>query len=684
MNPSENKPSENKPSEKKTEPIKIIEKKSVENKKDPASDLATNSMPMALADKIKHLENMTSLQNMQEKPEESDLDGIGDLDIFQDAPEKESTANKSNSVETAKSSSKRADLETVHEEVSAPTAVLDKAASKKIATNKQNNSGTLSASAKTQEEAIAILKMGKTLIQSTLPTLNLGNQVFSSPIRIENCSIEHFIANGSEFEAAVTIENSTISKEFRLNGDRPANFHDGLILKKVNLSSNVILSQASIGKLTISDCRATAPIYMTETNYESGVFISNSQLHSIISNNSRVYGIINITNTRFQDGISWENSSFNESCILSSVQMQKLSFQKSSFQRKLELLSCNFEKPCNFSAITCQGTHTILGCIFQGVVSFQKSQFYQDINIRKTDFFQDASFAKIISNGTFCLEECTWNSIADFSSSSLYGLRLLKNNFGGSTNFQESIITGSSVVLETQFKEQLNLCRSIWFQKLDLRETKFLGNISFAGLIADYVLLKHNQIAGKLASEKQKDYATQYEEYLLLKQIFHRQERYEEEDWAYLQAKRASRKKNKINFSAPWRVFTKPFDFIFLDMGFGYGTKPANLILLGLAVILVFAMMYSIMQNSGYDFGNVVAIPKITENQPLQKYLQNVAISFVSFLPTGVAQWPMYGKDYSVWNAVKHIPQMAMILENLFGWFILFLFLFGCFRKSSR
>ena len=106
---------------------------------------------------------------------------------------------------------------------------------------------------------------------------------------------------------------------------------------------------------------------------------------------------------------------------------------------------------------------------------------------------------------------------------------------------------------------------------------------------------------GRLASEVAGDHATAMHEYGLLKKCFQEQHRFDHEDWAFYRFKVNQRQAKTWSLWRPWSVWRTFGDWLFLDVGCGYGTNPARAIRTALLIILAFAILYAVRADLFYS-----------------------------------------------------------------------------------
>ncbi len=115
---------------------------------------------------------------------------------------------------------------------------------------------------------------------------------------------------------------------------------------------------------------------------------------------------------------------------------------------------------------------------------------------------------------------------------------------------------------------------------------------AFANALADRILTNRGQLAGRLASECAGEVDVAQQEYGLLKRNFQTLHRYDDEDWAFYRYKVNNRRARPQSWWRPWTKLQRLADYVFLDLGCGYGTNPFRAVVSAGVLILVFAMIY--------------------------------------------------------------------------------------------
>lgn len=527
---------------------------------------------------------------------------------------------------------------------------------------------------KSAAEALEYLKAGKVLENCSCSILDLRNQTFDKAVTIQDCEINQILADGSDFNAALTIVHTQIVQKMVFGGENPSLFKNTFTLNEVEVKGEVNLDKIIFTKkVNFINSKILGALKMHETLFENGFSMMNSQIAEFLCQRSHFRGPFTVTDTNFANELGLQSSKFQGVFLISSSQFQRAHFMGASFQNKAEFLNCTFEKSGNFSKIQCEKDLTIIGCLFYGSIHLGEAYLKGEMYIKRSEFFHDASFSKLLACAPLFFEKVTFHSIADFSLAAFHTTKFLQTKFSGVTNFQEAIFGDNTELLECEFNQRVHFSRAIFMHKVDFRETKFNGLVSFANMIGDYILLTKSQVEGRLAAEKEKDYSVTEQEYLTLRRIFERHSNDDDRDWAHWHSQRAARKKQPFHLLQPWKMLRIFTDYVFLDLGCGYGAKPTNVILLSFVLILLFACLY---MGLPIPEGIKANAPNLTT-----KILNSVFTSTITYLPAGLINWEL---NLDMSNPALSFTKILMLVENTIGMFLLLLFTMTFFRKLLR
>jgi len=194
---------------------------------------------------------------------------------------------------------------------------------------------------------------------------------------------------------------------------------------------------------------------------------------------------------------------------------------------------------------------------------------------------------------------------------------------------------------------------------------------AFHNALAERVLVRPDQIDGRLASECDGDHARAAQEYGLLKRNFEGLHRYEQEDWAFYRFKVNQRRGKPRSWRRPWGKLAHAADWLMLDKGCGYGTDPARAVRAALVIILGFAAVYA----SGITLLNIERTPFDGPPTGLRNRCMIAALTSVSAFTSGFGD---------IRGAAQGWMNLPLIAESLLGTLLWGLFIVAFSRKVIR
>jgi len=278
-----------------------------------------------------------------------------------------------------------------------------------------------------------------------------------------------------------------------------------------------------------------------------------------------------------------------------------------TFKGDLTFVGCTLDRPIFGKPATVEGNFGLNGSTISKARFFQLTvlgkAFFSGAEFRGKAYFEKCEFRQKVSWWEARLEcwgefkACGFLQDADFRSVHCeQGLI-----FTGCTFLDDFLLRGATV----QKKFQVDGCR---FEKLlDVSKAKlhdfvYLEGIeqgpemrfAFANAVAERLLVRPQQVEGRLASELAGQHDQAMHEYGLLKKCYQGQHRFNEEDWAFYRFKVNQRLSTKATWNRPWTKVRRFCDWMFLDIGCGYGTNPARAVRMAVVIILGFALLYGI------------------------------------------------------------------------------------------
>jgi len=221
-----------------------------------------------------------------------------------------------------------------------------------------------------------------------------------------------------------------------------------------------------------------------------------------------------------------------------------------------------------------KGKVSFTGCEFRGKVHFWEAQFRTWSDFQKCTFHADADFRSINAAEGFVLADCRF--LADF------------------------LFRGSNV--EKKFSaDGCHFAKLIDLSKAKLHDFAYLESIvagpgqtfAFLNAVAERVRVRPGQVEGRLQSEREGRHEDAMQEYGLLKKSYSQLHRFDAEDWAFYRFKVAQRRATGSSWRRPWTKWRLLAEWLFLDVGCGYGTNPLRAVRMAAVIVLGFAVVYA-------------------------------------------------------------------------------------------
>jgi hypothetical protein len=363
-------------------------------------------------------------------------------------------------------------------------------------------------------------------------------------------------------------------------------------------------------------------------------------------------------------GCTLERPTFNRQCV---------------FEKLLDFGSCTLNKAL-IARVTVKGLFSCGHTEFKGKLTFAECVFLSKVN------FWEAKFHCWVD-----IKGCEFHGEADFRSLHAdQGFNLTKSVFHDNFVFRGSNVEKKFQADGSTFEKLLDL------SKAKLHDFCYLEGIvqgtamrfAFLNALATRILVKPEQLDGRLASEEAGDHATAMHEYGLLKKCYQEQHRFDCEDWAFYRFKVNQRRAKSWTLARPWTAWRTFGDWLFLDVGCGYGTNPARAIRTAAIIILAFAVLYATRVEMFY-----------TEKPPFPPDIPATADEMqVKALNKEAAKWPenrvMIGLITSVsvftsgMGGIREIAQgwmnVPVMVESIMGTLLFGLFIVAFSRKVIR
>jgi hypothetical protein len=290
---------------------------------------------------------------------------------------------------------------------------------------------------------------------------------------------------------------------------------------------------------------------------------------------------------------------------------------------------------------------------FEGPVRFWEARFDGWVEFKEVFFAACADFRSLHADQGFVLSSC---------------------QFSGDFLFRGSTVSKKWEAAGSRFDGLLDL------SKAKLHDFAYLENIeqgpnqqfAFQNAVAERLLIRTDQLEGRLASERAGDYAGAMSEYGFLKRVFEGLHRYDQEDWVFYRFKINQRRCRPHSWRRPWTELARFCDWLLLDLGCGYGTNPMRAVVAALVLILGFALVYMVSIGSLH-----------VEHLPFEGPETNLPNRVMIGLTTSVSAFTSgFGDLRDV--AKGGIMNLLLIAESLLGTLLWGLFIVAFGRKVIR
>lgn len=247
--------------------------------------------------------------------------------------------------------------------------------------------------------------------------------------------------------------------------------------------------------------------------------------------------------------------------------------------------------------------------------------------------------------------------------------------FHGSANFNTMNVVGDVAFDNSTFESIINLRAISASRNISLQNIKVGEQAAFKFLDAHIgrLFISLSSLKGHIDSHVQEDYHVARKEYGLLKNNFREINEYDKEDWAYLMEKRMERMGIKVK--GPFSALKRFINWLALDIACGYGTKPANIFLTSLAMLVFFAVFFFTSGTGEFVPSGELALDHSVVVEQSMSFLDAVQVSFRTFTNASIEGWVPYTDSW-----LNYI----MMFESFFGFFVMTVLVVTFSRKVIR
>ena len=466
--------------------------------------------------------------------------------------------------------------------------------------------------------------------------------------------------------------------------------------RQTHKESKYCIFHASIEEKTEEEFKQALKEYIQKVkegnrdyNFIDFLFIGNINFKEDLS--------INVFKNAFFSGATFEGNVFflettfeGKADFFRTIFRGKTYFTSATFEGKADFLSATFGGDANFTGVTFKGDTDFRSTTFKEITYFTNTTFEGDANFNEATYERSTEFKMAIFKANACFEGTTFNGHSTYFTNAIFGgdANFFVVNFKGNANFKQASFNGDASFEEAffggdadfrlkYFVKILNFSKIKTFpgRKLFIRLNNRRGKISFERahleniyldieLVEDIFIdftdallkntkIKKSRIENHILQEKEKEFSKAKEIYLLLKNNFHSIGRYADEGWAFKKEKDMDRKSN-CHFKTLHRWLWS----CFLNIIYGYGERPCNVIKTAVAIIIIFALSFSfiglgnpeiielkgtaIHQNSG----NMVDLVSkgLLKNNVIRNFPDSLYFSTITFTTLGYGDFrPLEG-----------------------------------------
>src|SRR5262249_28155907 len=193
-------------------------------------------------------------------------------------------------------------------------------------------------------------------------------------------------------------------------------------------------------------------------------------------------------------------------------------------------------------------------------------------------------------------KDCTFAADTDMRSMHAdQGLVITGCKFAGDCLLRGTLVQKKFQADTSRFEALLDLSKAkrndfVYLERIAQGARQRFG---FLNALAERILMRPEQVEGRLESDQEGRYEDAMREYGLLKRSFSKLYRFDMEDWAFYRFKVSQRRGCGRSWKRPWTKLGRLGDWLFLDLGCGYGTRPGRAVCSAVVLILLFALLYA-------------------------------------------------------------------------------------------
>ncbi len=360
----------------------------------------------------------------------------------------------------------------------------------------------------------------------------------------------------------------------------------------------------------------------------------------------------------------FEKANFAEPVVFEHCVLDQPRFNAgTTFAKGLDFKACELFRP-NFRKVTVIGLFQARRNRFQGGLQAVDSRFEGKVRLF------DARF-----HGWSQWDRCEFAAEADFRSVHVEeGLVFHDCHFAGPALFRGASVEKKFEPIGTQFDGLLDLSKSKLNDYVYLEQIKQGEGMRFAfdNAVAERILVRPSQVEGRLEAEESGNYVRAAHEYAFLKRVYGGLHAFEHEDWAFYRFKVNRRKAATRSWARPWTKLAQFCDWLFLDLGCGYGTNPLRAVVAAALIMLVFGLIFM----AGVTYLRVEQPP--FPDQPVTSLGNRLLIGLLTSVSAFTAGLT------NIRDAAQSWMNIPLIVESLLGTLLWGLFIVAFSRKVIR
>lgn len=506
-------------------------------------------------------------------------------------------------------------------------------------------------------EFLQMIKDGKKIESCSIKEILLRDETINRKIEVENCIFENIAFHNCTFEKEITFKNVTFSGKTTLNFDKEQTSHAGQTIYKENVH--------------FLDCAFEDTLDAKSSIFERNVDFTKSVFFKRVSFPKTMFkGRTNFSNVKFKDTCRFEATNFEHIANFEgSIFEEKANFKKAYFFNTFIFRKVFFNKNVTFENATFIGFARFEDAECKGSFSLKKVSMEKKGYFHRMKLFGEGIFRAIEAKEAlyFSWMECKGN--LDFSGVEAQGpFYLQETTCEKDVMFKRSVFHHDLHLLESTFKGCVDLGQTVMHMRLNCTDSVFLKDVILYSCNPNIVLLKREQIDGKIASHNNGDYDKAKEVYVMLRRSFDYWGEHVNSEWAYYNFRKAELKAYKT--SNPLKKIKKFFYWFFFDLGCGYGTKPINVTILAACVVSLFSAIFWI-------FGQQFIVDPSLHPDPSGglSFAQAIYISCMNFVTMGTE---------GIAPAFDHWIKYLVAVEGFIGLFLMTVFVGTYTRKMVK